>query len=189
MNTKILTITGAILLLLLASGTASAASTKVLIVTNDPNVGVVKTYLQNFPDISSVDTFYAGTVPTGVPGNYVPTLTQLQAYDVVLVYSYTSYYATTDLGNVLGDYVAGGGHVVACTYSFSGPLVRLEGKFYSYSPLAQVPQLILGFSNSLSTLGLYDLGNPIMTGVGPISGYYRGDTHSYNWRYFSSKLG
>lgn len=176
MNIKILTITGAILLLLLASGTASAASTKVLIVSTDPNVGVVKTYLQNFPDISSVDTFNAGIHPFIAGASYVPTLSYLQAYDVVLVYSSMSYYDTVALGNVLADYVDVGGHVVVATNSFSSG-GRLEGRFEGpaggYAPLFQASYQ---FDNpySPSTSGWYDLGNLIMTGVGPISGYYRG---------------
>ena len=52
------------------------------------------------------------------PGNPVPTLSQLQQYDAVLVYSDTSFNNNVAIGNVLADYMDGGGGVVLATFAF-----------------------------------------------------------------------
>jgi hypothetical protein len=61
--------------------------------------------------ITKVDNFIA----TGA----TPTLQTLSAYDVVLVYTNYSLANPTALGNVLADYVDGGGKVVLGTYALS----------------------------------------------------------------------
>lgn len=61
----------------------------------------------------------------GVPvsaGNPVPTLSQLQQYAAVLVYSDTSFNSPTALGDVLADYADSGGGVVLCTFAFSAAI-------------------------------------------------------------------
>ncbi|MDQ1254643.1 MAG: hypothetical protein QG646_3913 [Euryarchaeota archaeon] len=102
MKAKILTIAGVILLLLLVSGTASAAQTKVLLVAAEDgtNLNTIQTGLQSFQDLSTVDFFDAryGT----------PTLAELQGYNSVLVWSDYNFADRNALGDVLADYVDGG---------------------------------------------------------------------------------
>src|SRR5206468_758837 len=52
-------------------------------------------------------------------GHPVPTLQNLEAYGAVLVYSDASFNDSQALGNVLADYVDGGGGVVLATFAFS----------------------------------------------------------------------
>ena len=54
---------------------------------------------------------YHGLDPT-------PTLATLQQYSAVLVYSNCAFNNSAALGDVLADYVDGGGHVVVATFSF-----------------------------------------------------------------------
>jgi protocatechuate 3,4-dioxygenase beta subunit len=68
-----------------------------------------------------------------------PTLAALAAYPVVLVYTNFTPANATALGNVLADYVDGGGAVVLTTYSFSTPW-SVQGRITTYSPLTNVGQ-------------------------------------------------
>ena len=52
------------------------------------------------------------------PSQPVRSLAQLKQYDAVLVYSDTSFNDATQLGNVLADYMDGGGGVVLTTFDF-----------------------------------------------------------------------
>jgi|GEM_PF-4326950 len=56
-----------------------------------------------------------------------PTLAELQAYDAVMVYS-NSYYDEAAMGDVMADYVDGGGGVV-CTMFEVGGTTQMEGRW------------------------------------------------------------
>src|SRR5262249_22039984 len=96
--------------------TSSAGSLhSILVMSANDNTEYVKSALASSPLLTGVtiDTFnsYTGT----------PTLAQLQQYDAVL--NFTNYPPTNPsaLGNVLADYVDGGGGLVLATFSFSSP--------------------------------------------------------------------
>ncbi len=67
-----------------------------------------------------------------------PTLQQLQGYDVVLAYCNSIPQDPETLGNVLADYVDGGGSVIICTYGISEPWA-IDGRIQTtgYNPLVK----------------------------------------------------
>jgi hypothetical protein len=72
----------------------------------------VRNKIRNTGFFEQVDAFSIGS---GYP---VPTLEQLREYDAVLVYSDAYFNNDTALGNVLADYVDGGGGLVLATFAF-----------------------------------------------------------------------
>ncbi|HEY3755801.1 MAG TPA: hypothetical protein VGL42_06590 [Opitutaceae bacterium] len=66
-----------------------------------------------------------------------PSLSLLQGFDEVLEYTDYPSNDPTALGNVLGQYVAGGGHVVIGTYAMSDPWA-VGGSIASLNPLVNV---------------------------------------------------
>jgi MYXO-CTERM domain-containing protein len=68
-----------------------------------------------------------------------PTLSQLELYDAVLVYSDSGFSDPVAMGDVLADYVDGGGNVVVATFALlgSGSNLGLQGRFITggYSPI------------------------------------------------------
>ncbi|KAB2950197.1 MAG: hypothetical protein KJ057_17460 [Phycisphaerae bacterium] len=97
-----------------------------------------------------------------------PTLAQLQNYDSVLTFSDFAYADRDALGNVLADYVDGGGNVVQATFAFlSG--IDLGGRWLSggYAALNSG-----GFDCCTPlTLGtVHQPGHPVMAGVSSFNG-------------------
>ncbi len=120
------------------------------------------TELQNellaFAEISVVDIFN---------GAYqAPTLADLEPYDVVILATSNPYYDPTATGDVLADYVDGGGAVVQAVAAFvSGFEVRgrfLSGNYGAFS-LGAGP---IGSGH----LGTFDPTHPIMTDVSYVYG-------------------
>ena len=68
-----------------------------------------------------------------------PTLPQLQAHDVALIYTNCTPFDPNSLGDVLADYVDAGGRIVVATYSFSTPW-GISGRVTTpgYLPLVNV---------------------------------------------------
>ena len=105
-----------------------------------------------------------------------PTLTQLQAYDAVLVYSDAVYADSIALGNVMADYVDSGGGVVCMMFEIgygSGPLpnpyAQMQGRWdaQAYYAIVRASQ----FGPPQATLGtVYDPLHPIMQGVSSFDG-------------------
>ena len=87
-----------------------------------------QTQLMSSGRFTKVDFFNA----TGA----TPTLQSLTAYDAVIVYTNYPPANPTALGNVLADYVDGGGRVVLATYALSSPW-NVAGRITTpgYSPL------------------------------------------------------
>jgi len=145
---------------------SSAGLIDVLLVAADdsPSVAAVQTYLSAFSDIATVDTFDATTG--------TPTLSYLQNYDAVLVWSNYAFDNSAALGDVLADYVDSGGGVVVTTFSYHSS-VLLAGRLIDeqYSPFVTAGPGLFSWAD----LGWYDPTHPIMTGVTSISGFYRDD--------------
>jgi hypothetical protein len=97
-----------------------------------------------------VDVF---SVADGAP---IPTLTQLQKYDAVLIYSNDRFTDPTAMGNVLADYVDSGGGVVIATHSYSSDgFSGLEGRLVTsgYLPFGSgLPQFNLNFEPPLTLM-------------------------------------
>ena len=120
-------------------------------------------------------TGYFDTITSYDVRSSTPSLSTLQAYDTVLVYTNYRPSSQIGLGNVLADYVDAGGHVVLCTYSFSNNW-DIEGRIMTsgYSPLVN-----LGINGDVSgNLVPTVPGDPIFDGinVGAIQ-YF----HNYNF--------
>jgi hypothetical protein len=80
--------------------------------------------------------------PSGFGLDLTPTLATLQQYAAVMVYSNWNFNDPNALGNVLADYVDGGGHVVVSSFAFlsSGFFFgHLAGRFVTeeYLPITQ----------------------------------------------------
>jgi hypothetical protein len=93
----------------------------------------IETFLQNDARFSSVSDLNANVI--------TPTLAQLQAFTSILVVTddrigqITSGGPGTQLGNVLDDYVLGGGHVVMTTFS-GNVFIGIDGAILTISPYA-----------------------------------------------------
>jgi hypothetical protein len=113
-----------------ASAQESLAAPKVLIAHADPG-GAPVTELMATGLFAVVDVFDATWA--------TPTLAELAPYDAVLAYTNYPPYDAVSLGNVLADYVDGGGCLVICTYSFSNPW-EILGRITTtgYSPLVNL---------------------------------------------------
>ncbi|HEX5218762.1 MAG TPA: M36 family metallopeptidase [Verrucomicrobiae bacterium] len=114
-------------------------------------------------NFSQVDPFLA---KAGYP---VPTLSQLQQYAAVLVFSDTSFNDNIALGDVLADYVDSGGGVVLATFGFyssGGSAIQGRIKTGNYLPFTT------GSASSGSTLTLVPdaPGHPLLDGVTVFNG-------------------
>src|SRR5262249_17312545 len=69
--------------------------------------------IQAEPNVSAVDLFDASSA--------IPTLDQLQQYDIVVAFGDTMFFDSRTLGDNLADYVDGGGIVVQYGFSHAGP--------------------------------------------------------------------
>jgi hypothetical protein len=117
---------------------------------------------------SQVDAFLVRVGP-------VPTLSELQQYDAVLVYSDASFNDSVALGDVLADYMDAGGGVVMATFAFWTPGgLGIGGRISTggYLPFTQASQ------NEGTPLTLVaDLpSHPILNGVSS----FNGGTSSYH---------
>ena len=134
-------------LLAAAAGPAAAVSLpRVAVYDSAATAGYasdVLTKLRASGQFSAVDDLSqllgAGHCPAGNP---TPTLATLQQYAAVLVYSDCPFPDAVALGNVLADYVDGGGHVVVATFDFNSSFDNLAGRLVTggYLPLTQGSQ-------------------------------------------------
>ncbi|MGD9616625.1 MAG: PEP-CTERM sorting domain-containing protein [Alphaproteobacteria bacterium] len=141
----------AVAAVMLAAAQAAAAPISVLIVQADGSPPTAE--LLATGDFSSVDVFDAesGT----------PTLAQLQGYDAVLAYTNSEPADPAGLGDVLKDYVDGGGGLVMKTYAFSNPWAIGGGiTGTGYAPLVNV-----GVNGDVSGNIVQTAASPIFDGV------------------------
>jgi hypothetical protein len=144
-------------ILCLAIGMAgrASASISVAIVESDPGDAPVAQLLATglFSSVADINV-----------NSSTPTLAQLQGYSAILVYTNFIPANGTALGNVLAQYVNGGGGLVLSTYSFSNPWA-IGGQIMTpgYSPLTNV-----GSNGNVSgalVAAPGQSGNPIFNGV------------------------
>jgi hypothetical protein len=158
---------GALLALTLLPAAASADHPyEILIVKADGgnNPFELEAALQAQPDVSNVVVF-----DTNIS---TPLLSVLQKYDMVIPYSNTDYASATNLGNVLANYVDGGGVVVPLAFDGTTNVNRsLGGRWITDEYRPWLPGGTVDFANR--TLGAYDATHPILQGVTALSAWYR----------------
>ena len=115
----------------------------------------LQAYLLSYGDLGSVDLYDARYS--------IPSLAQLQAYDVVITWCNYSYYGGgVAMGDVLADYVDGGGKVINMVWTFGVGGNLLHGRFIDENYTAMQGG---SWSAGYSCLGAFDPGHPIMSGV------------------------
>jgi len=100
-----------------------------------------------------------------------PTLTELEAFDAVLVFSNHDYDDSTALGNVMANYVDGGGGVVCMMFEIAASNTRrmMQGRWNSgqYNAISRGN----AYSGTAATLGtVHAPHHPIMAGVTSFKG-------------------
>jgi hypothetical protein len=161
----LLVVTGAVGSVL-ASDRAYAQShvSSVLIVISDPATAAnsLRTALLN----EGISTVNVESRCNGAP----PALSTLRAYDAVIAWTSCGIQNSAGWGDVLADYVDGGGHLVLASFSWWGPSMDFDGRIAGpgYSPFDSGPSRF-----TWSQLGAYDALHPIMTGVFAIGSTYR----------------
>ena len=99
-----------------------------------------------------------------------PPLATLQTYDVVIAWTNCGLPDSVGWGNVLADYVDGGGHLVLASFSWFGPSIDFDGRIAApgYSPFDSG-----GAQFTSSPLGTYDALHPLMSGVFSVTSMLR----------------
>ncbi len=139
----------------LTGSTGSTGSDVLILAAAD--VYQIQAILSGDPDLGRVDVYDArfGT----------PTLDELAAYATVVVISNSPFEDATAVGNLLADYVDGGGTVVqavATFYDYFGDGWGLRGRFVDdgYSPFSGIGDWFW-----FAELGEFDANHPIMQDV------------------------
>ena len=117
--------------------------------------------LQAYGDLGAVDLYD--------PRSQTPALADLQAYDVVVVWSNYAFADATAIGNVLADYVDAGGKVIDMMFGLD-PSWGYQGRFRTEAYTAMTTT---SYTFAIECLGAYDPGHPIMAGVTDVCEYYR----------------
>ncbi len=137
-----------------------------LVHADDGNGEPLRSQLDAYPDIGTVDIFDARSA--------TPDLPTLLGYDVVVTWSNYAYLDVTGLGDVLADYVDAGGCVVQGTFNWvdstgwGGPQGRFTAE--GYSPLVS---LDVGNHFTTASLGWFDAAHRLMAGVTAAGDEYR----------------
>lgn len=134
----------------------------------------------NYPgDIALLDRFN-----TSSTSGMTPTLSQLSSYDVVIVA--TDYFLTDGvlLGDRLADYIDMGGRVIVTMSSWI-PGWSIGGRFASegYFPFAVADTR----NSGAFSLGSFDSGHPIMSGVTTLGAIFRSSPTTANGAYVVAK--
>jgi len=134
----------------------------ILLLVSGPEPTRMRSALEAFPDINTADYFNCSFA--------VPTASLLSNYNAVVAMSAYVFYDASQTGNILADYVDGGGHVVQTAATFANVSgFGLAGRFASggYGPF--IPGHAEVFAHSL---GAYVAGHPVMEGVNLLSDSY-----------------
>lgn len=135
-----------------------------LLNADDDNDGYspIRDLLLAYGDLDVVDMFDARSA--------TPTLEQLEAYSTVVVWANYVFADATSMGNVLADYVDGGGKVIDLNFALD-PSWGYQGRFRSEGYSAMT---IASTGYSTSCLGTFDPTHPIMDGITDVCDLYRG---------------
>ena len=139
------------------------AGPRVAIVAAEGNtnwIQEVRAQILNASNFAGVDIFRVDS------GNPNPTLPQLQRYAATLVFSDSLFADPTGLGNVLADYVDGGGGVVVSTFALGDTPVT--GRFETQGYLPVTLGTFAAFTTQTMTVDRAS--HPIMAGVATLNG-------------------
>jgi extracellular elastinolytic metalloproteinase len=151
-------------------GVNSASSLDVAICGAMPNILYlqdVQTKLINSGQFNSVSIIQIASV--------TPTLSEMQAFDAAIVFSSTSYQNPATLGNVMADYVDGGGGVVCMMFesavgSTQTSTFHMQGRWIAENYYA-LPRGAGTSSGSQQVLGtVFEPSHPILNNVTSFSG-------------------
>ncbi|HNT22951.1 MAG TPA: S8 family serine peptidase [Anaerolineales bacterium] len=142
-------------------GGIAAASPDVLLLHAGDNIVTIRSQLLALGGLGVVDGFDARYA--------TPALAQLQAYDVVITWSAALYQDPTGIGNVLADYVDGGGKVINMMFALGTDFWAMGGRFMDEAYTAMNGTIVL---STASCLGTYNAEHPIMAGVPAICEAY-----------------
>jgi len=146
------------------ASSSQAQSSYLLAGADQGGIGNVQNFVQNSNVLN-------GTVTVFDAFSGTPTLTQLNTYDCVVVWSNNTFADPVTMGNNLADYVDGGGHVVLCAFANVnlGGGFSIEGRFATGGYL---PIPIGGYNyGTLQNIGTVQQPNhPIMQGVTTANG-------------------
>ncbi|MFC1509730.1 LamG-like jellyroll fold domain-containing protein, partial [Candidatus Omnitrophota bacterium] len=133
----------------------------ILLIHAEANYSVLKTILEGYPDIGTVDTWYAST------GGSIPALSDLLPYDVVIAWNNNTWIDNNAIGDVLADYIDGGGYVIATAHCWAQSPWESHGRYFDngYSPFDFAGNRIY----SSVSLGSYDASHIIMHGFTTLS--------------------
>ncbi len=122
----------------------------------------IRDMLVAYGDLDSVTLFDARYA--------TPSLDELLAYNVVVVWSNFMFADSNGMGNVLADYVDAGGKVIDLEFGID-PNWGYQGRFRTEGYTAMTTA---GMSYMSSCLGTFDAGHPIMDGITDVCDLYRG---------------
>ena len=137
----------------------SSSALRMLLLASGSDPTLLRSALAAFPDVVSVDYFNASTA--------VPTLSFLAGYNVVVIMSEAGFANATQTGDLLADYVDGGGRVIEAVAALAtGGGWELAGRFVTggYEPFLHGPAEFIPH-----TLGSNVIGHPIMAGVNSLT--------------------
>jgi hypothetical protein len=148
-----------------SSGAVFSSGTADVLLVAAADAVQIQAILQGYPDLPVVDLFDARMD--------TPALAQLLAYDAVVLISNNPFADPVAMGDVLADYVDGGGTVVQTVPTFYDPWGNgwsLQGRYMDegYSPFVGVGDWFLW-----ADLGDFDPAHPIMEGVISAGDYFR----------------
>ncbi|MBT1686559.1 Ig-like domain-containing protein [Dawidia soli] len=142
-----------------------AVSKSVLIVTPDLDVTDMETLFDNFPGVEA-DVYPAADLAS-------ITLADLQGYDVVFTTNNTQWLAAggvepSVIGDLLADYVDGGGHVIVNQFAYSYDAWQMTGRFITenYGPFTP------STTDEVLDVTLGDIpapGHPLLAGVSTLN--------------------
>ena len=138
----------------------------VLLVYADNAPDQLKAFLEGYPDIGTVDTWYAGSPGSGS----IPALSDLLPYDVVIAWNNRAWDDPDLIGDVLADYHDAGGNVILTVDAWSAGTFRTGGRFIDeeYTPFLSLGGAVF---NDV-TLGWYNASHPLMEGVSTSAAHF-----------------
>ncbi len=138
----------------------AAGQNDLIVCADDYPCEPLASQLMAFGDLGTVTSFDARYA--------TPTLGELQAYNVVIVWSNWSFPDPYAIGDVLADYVDAGGKVINLMFAVTP--WYMFGRFMDEDYTAMKST---GEANNIQCLGSYDASHPIMEGITNVCDYYR----------------
>jgi hypothetical protein len=94
-----------------------------------------------------------------------PSLSTLSQYDAILTWRNYGYTSTTSMGNVLADYIDGGGSVVLGVFSTNTGSIAGRYNSENYYPHTSVAHSSTSCSSYTFNTGTWDTSSPLLSGI------------------------